>query len=290
MKIKHAIKLTPRQRLLYWIRERECIRLKKEAGEPKPWTDDEILQSYRFCNVRRMDDKVSRWLYNNWYYPNLDHPNMLLACTLARQLNNPDSLAAIGFPTRWNPSKVEGILLQRAEEGLKNYSAAYMITGRFGFGSSGRLRQTKPYQTVYTVCHPVYTAHIEIDSSSMQNTWSRLLSLPGFSPFIAGQVTADLRWGVSGSWEDKKVWAPIGPGSRRGMNILLTREINYPLKQAKFERELVDMMSVCCDNLSPSIINRLEAIDYQNCLCEYSKYSKALHGMGNPKRLYSGVQ
>ena len=52
--------MTPLNRLVYFITEREAIRLKKEAGEPKPWTSDPILQQYRFCNVRRMDDKVSK--------------------------------------------------------------------------------------------------------------------------------------------------------------------------------------------------------------------------------------
>ena len=44
MNIKDVVKLSPLDRLLYWIKERESIRLKKEAGEPKPWTDDEILR------------------------------------------------------------------------------------------------------------------------------------------------------------------------------------------------------------------------------------------------------
>ena len=36
--------------LIYWIRERESIRLLKEGGKSKPYTSDEILRDYRFCN------------------------------------------------------------------------------------------------------------------------------------------------------------------------------------------------------------------------------------------------
>jgi len=37
----------------------------------------------------------------------------------------------------------------------------------------------------------------------------------------------------------------------------------------------------------PTICDRLEAIDYQNCLCEFDKYERALQG-GRPKRNYDG--
>ena len=107
MKIEAVKKLSVSSRLLYWIQEREKVRQLKEAGAPKPWTDDEVLQRYRFCNVRRMDDKVSRWLFENWYQPNFDHPNMLLACALARFINLPASLEVIGFPTQWRPDKIK---------------------------------------------------------------------------------------------------------------------------------------------------------------------------------------
>jgi len=80
MKIEQVKKLDVQERWLYWIKEREKIRLAKDAGDSKPWTDDVILQSYRFCNVRRMDDKVSQWLLNNWYKPYRGHPHMLKAC------------------------------------------------------------------------------------------------------------------------------------------------------------------------------------------------------------------
>ena len=46
-------------RLVYYINERESIRKLREAGYPKPWTQDKILQTYRFCNVNREDDTVT---------------------------------------------------------------------------------------------------------------------------------------------------------------------------------------------------------------------------------------
>jgi alpha-glutamyl/putrescinyl thymine pyrophosphorylase clade 1 len=38
---------------IYFITEREQIRRRREAGEPKPWTTDPILRDFSFCNVQR---------------------------------------------------------------------------------------------------------------------------------------------------------------------------------------------------------------------------------------------
>jgi hypothetical protein len=38
-------------RYCYWQRERESIRIKKESGDvPAPWTDDKILQDFKFLS------------------------------------------------------------------------------------------------------------------------------------------------------------------------------------------------------------------------------------------------
>ena len=281
MKIKETAKLSPMNRLIYWIKERESIRLKKEAGEPKPYTDDEILQRYRFCNVRRMDDKVSRWLYDNWYLPNYDHPSILVAATLARQLNNICSLASVGFPYKWNPKAVESVLNNRVKKGLKNFGSAYMITGTLG--------GTKIQQVVHKVVTPLVLNGPEIDRSSMENTATSLLPYAGFSHFIAGQVVADLRWAMKGSWLDRMTWASIGPGSRRGINILLGRPMDQLMKQSEFTEYFLVVMEGLKRKLPSGITKRLEAHDYQNCLCEFFKYTKTLLGLGRPKQLYDGA-
>jgi len=43
-----------------FCRERERIRLKREAGHPGPWTSDPVFQRGRFLNVFREDDRVTK--------------------------------------------------------------------------------------------------------------------------------------------------------------------------------------------------------------------------------------
>ena len=45
-----------------FCKERENIRLKRERGEPGPWTTDEVFQNGRFLNVFREDDRGTKAL------------------------------------------------------------------------------------------------------------------------------------------------------------------------------------------------------------------------------------
>ena len=49
-----------------YINERQAIYINKVSGAEFPWTDDEILQTYSFCNVFRELDTVTIWLRENW--------------------------------------------------------------------------------------------------------------------------------------------------------------------------------------------------------------------------------
>lgn len=282
MKLSEVRKLNPIDRLTYWIKERESIRLKKEAGKPKPWTDDEILQSYRFCNPRRMDDKVSKWLYLNWYKPYFNHPCTLPAVALARFINKPESLSLITHlvytPGRPKWREIKSTLRKYRDAGNVIFNGAYMVRGNDG--------QDK---IECVVDHYVRPMRVEIDRSSMEETWKAIHDCYGFGSFMAGQVVADLRWALDGSWEDRKIWAPIGPGSAKGMNRVQGRLPGQSLGQLQFLDELQVLILVLQRKLPKSISSRMEAHDYQNTLCELSKYEKALWDEGRPKQLYKGI-
>lgn len=280
MLIDQVRKLFPAERLLYFMEERDRIRLFKGRGEPAPWTDDAILQAYRFTNVRRMDDRVSRWLMDNWYIPHYNHPNMLPAVCLARHFNLPASLEAIGFPEQWDRGRMKRILRKIKAGGATIFNAAYMVRGNNALD--------KVEAVIDLVSHPLYKKPPVLDPSSMRKCVEALIPCYGLGSFMAGQIVADLRWAVDGTWADRKWWAPIGPGSRRGMNRLLGRPIDTPIPQTQFVDGLGDMIALCKKSLPRGLTRRLEAIDYQNCMCEYSKYTKALLGEGRPKQLYPG--
>jgi hypothetical protein len=62
----------PRQGIYeyYWrfAFERQRSFERRVAGEPWPWTDDPILQEYKFCNVFRAADRVSQYMIRDVCY------------------------------------------------------------------------------------------------------------------------------------------------------------------------------------------------------------------------------
>lgn len=275
------------ERLLYWIRERESIRLKKEAGEPKPWTDDDILQRYRFCNARRMDDKVSRWLLENWYEPYRDHPNTLYAVALARFVNLPSSLVLVtpflyhdDLP-HWGSIRT---VLRKAKEKGAVFNGAYMVRG------NTTISEDKIGTVVDEYIGALVKANVNVDTSSMERTHERIAAVYGFGSFMAGQVVADLRWAMSGEWTDRMTWAPMGPGSLRGINRLCEKPIKASMSAEEFLGKLRGVKETCYKKLPVGIMHRIELMDLQNCMCEYDKYNRALSGEGKPKMLYAGVK
>src|SRR5687768_12452512 len=58
----------------YWkfAADRQAIFEARVAGIPGPWTSDEILRRYRFCNVFRAADRVSQHLIQKAAYGEAD--------------------------------------------------------------------------------------------------------------------------------------------------------------------------------------------------------------------------
>lgn len=273
----------------YFVNEREAVRVKKEIGLPKPWTNDPILQGYRFCNMRRMDDKVSRWLADNWYAPYFDHPDMLLAAAIARFINLPASLNTItklvfeGEKIDWE--KIKSTLRDYRDSGEGNtvFNGAYMVRGNDGMD--------KIECVIDYYVRPLQKYRKNLDTNSMERTWSTILESYGMGSFMAGQIVADLRWALQGNWVDRWHWAPVGPGSSRGMNRILTGDPGKgPLKQKDFEAKLQDLMDETREHITPELVHKLEAHDYQNTLCEADKYMRVYNKEGKrPKQKYPGV-
>ena len=278
MKIEQVQKLSPESRFLYWIKLRESIRIAKSRKKRRPWTDDEILQNHRFCNVVRMEDKVSKWLNNNWYQPNYGHKNIVPAIVLARHFNLPDVLMVLRYPFKWDADKY----VKRVEKCEKKFNAAYIITGK----NSGH--PNKHETVIRLVVQQFFDNPLRMDINSMQQTAERLMEYENIGSFMAGQIVADMRWSMDGEWDDRMTWAPIGPGSRRGMNRLHGRPEKQALRQVQFLSELRDVMRDFKKELPSALTKRMEAHDWQNCFCEFGKYERALWKEGRPKQRYNG--
>lgn len=266
--------------LCKFIKEREAIRVKKERGDAQPWTKDPILATYRFCNVHREHDRVSRWICDKWREPNAGLADLWFAMVVARLLNLPDSLAVVGLPLPWKPMKFAKILSERKAKGLKNFNGAYIVS------TNGRAMDKVEYLTL-RVLEPLWAARKHIrptKGDTLEEFHMRLMKFDGMGSFMAAQVVADMKY-VPPLLDapDWQTFAAPGPGSRRGLNRVMER----PVEQAwpgKSWHVALGELHMAVGALLPDL--ELHAQDLQNCLCEFDKYERVRLGEGTPKQLY----
>lgn len=192
----------PIEILWYWVNERERIRLKKLAGEPRPWTEDPILQKYKFCEVNRENDAVTTWLKINWREPYAEHNKLWLMMCLARVINWPPTLKEIvaktNFPDEWEPEAIIKVMLDRQARGEKVYTGAYMLRG--DIWREHATTNDKPTYTVNSVLHQLVGLDEQLrcigephEDDTIESYTKRLASHPGWGGFLAYEVATDLR-------------------------------------------------------------------------------------------------
>lgn len=280
--------MTPKETLVYWIKERESIRIKKEQGLPKPWSDDPIFQTYKFCNVRREDDKVTKWVHENWCTAYQNHPNMWFAMVVARLFNWPDTLDRIGFPTMildisdWK-TRARTILKNiRDNEKSKVFTGAYLV-------STNGNRMDKIDYILDEVLTPIWkNGRAPTKGESLEDYWKFLTQFDGLGSFMAGQVIADLKFFDSELLNavDWAIWAPLGPGSIRGLNRIHERPIEKNIKQEQGLKEMLELKRYVLEETGiPLAVHNV-----QNCLCETDKYLRLKNNEGKVRSKYPGAK
>lgn len=112
--------------------------------------------------------------------------------------------------------------------------------------------------------------------------------LEGFGSFLAAQVVADLKntYGHPlADAEDWWTWSAPGPGSLRGLSWYYGHKISPGGYQQAMDhlRWQMDHNGGWPEGVPPACNQ-----DLQNCLCEYDKFMRVLHGTGRSKRKYDG--
>jgi hypothetical protein len=263
----------------YWITERENIRKKKEAGHARPWTKDPILAAYRFCNVRRADDKVTRWIWK-WATPYQKDELLARYLTLARLVNWPPTIKSFGTLRGWEPDRLIAAI-NKAEQRGKAWSSAYIVS------TNGR-PISKALHVVKDVAGGVPAmGGLREGGDSLQAVWARLQGCYGLGSFMAAQVVADLKnmdcWVADA--EDWWTWAAPGPGSKRGIRRYFGGS-GMPASK-DFLGALHIMIEEVRPHIDPNLAEEMCAQDWQNVCCELDKYWRTKANEGRPKAFYS---
>lgn len=270
-----------------FIEARERHRVWKEAGEdPRAWrnrkTYSPIIADYRFCNVRRNDDRVTKWILENYVAYFSSSPYLWFALVVARLFNNEDTLDDIRtFVLPFDPKQMRKRLKLRAKEGKKNFNAAYIVS------TNGRAMDKVDY-LIDIVLKPLWKQRDKLtrdmNVGQLANCHLILSEQQGLGSFMAAQVLADWKYADDGRiWDDFATFVASGPGSKRGLNRVMERPIETGWPEATFRATLLQLRDATNARLT---MDPLTAQDIQNCLCEFDKYERVRLGEGRPKQKY----
>jgi alpha-glutamyl/putrescinyl thymine pyrophosphorylase clade 1 len=268
--------------LVYWITERERIRVLRESGAPSPWTTDPILRDWSFCCVRREHDRVTQWVTQNWREPHKADPDLWFAMAVARFVNWPDTLQELGYPVPWDREHFITVLQARARRGWKVWGPAYNIS------NGGKSVSKAEY--VAGVLDGLWKSHEALrpkPGERLAEYHGRLRRCNGLADFMAGQILADVKFAEPlRSASDWMVFAAPGPGSMRGINRVLGLPLDKKWDADAWRAALRRLHAAILPDLQRIGLGDLSASDLQSCLCELDKYERLRLGEGKPKRKF----
>ena len=272
----------PVKRLFAFAHERYMIYIRKENIEP-PWTKDPILRDFRFCNIYREDDKVTRWIRENWRNPHSDDEDLWFALCIARLLNRPEALATLHWPVPFVIQHFARRLVEYKKEGGKIFNPAYIV-------STNGISIDKLAYISHDILTPLWKARERLrpNPGDTLNSYHMLLGqFQGFGSFMSAQVIADLKYhGPLRQASDWHTFAASGPGSRRGLNYVLGRNRKDIWQEDEWRLELGRLREKLLPMFKAEQMPQPHAQDVQNILCEFNKYWAAIKEDKRPKQRY----
>lgn len=269
-------------------RERETIRQRKERGDPPPWTQDEVLANWRFCNVHREHDRVTRWFAENVRCHLVPGKNAITSTVAFRWFNRPETGQAL-LPLllgKWDTKKARAALAQLPPP---HVTGAYMVRSPVGVAPK--------WEGILQVIDrnlPALRALERRPWTSLRDLHTALHGLELMGRFTSYEVVSDLRWTpVLDGATDIFTWASAGPGCARGLGWTMYGDpeaFNYG-SDAHQERMLLLMETLLRASTEqrhwPQEWRPWEMREVEHWACEVWKYARARFRGGRLKQRYT---
>jgi hypothetical protein len=279
-----------------YAKERELIRLGREKGWPPPWSDDPIFQQFRFCNVFREDDKVTKFFRCMYRDPLRNSADVLLATIIFRwfnkietaiRLDNAGAFKVVDQHLEWDAEKARATLA-----GVSPIvTAAYIIKTPNGKNKLDGILWC--IDQIEGQCGML--AQMILHERSLQKTCEALQEYPFLGPFMAYEIVTDLRHTrLLENATDIDTWANPGPGAARGLGRVLHNDVdrfnaNSKRDAADLQKGMRHLLNLSRDGANwPIDWRRWEMREVEHTLCELDKYERTRRGEGTPKQRYNG--
>lgn len=267
----------------YWrfAVKRQDIFFNRINSSSYPWTDDVILQKYKFTNAYRASDRVSQYLIKNVIYNdnNYSAEDTFFRIVLFKLFNKietwdylKENLGEITYKD-YSFEVYDNLLTRLLDKNEKLYSAAYIMpSGKSSYGSE------KKHRNNLKLLEAMMDTHITQKLAklhSLKQLYDLLLDYPTLGKFLAFQYSIDINYSELCNF-DEMSFVVAGPGARSGIAKCFNSIGDYS------EEEIIHFMAEkqCeeFDRLGLSFKDLwgrpLQLIDCQNLFCETDKYTR----------------
>lgn len=269
----------------YWrfAAERQKVFLRRVSGERYPWTNDPVLQTYKFTNAYRASDRVSQYLIRNVIY-GLDQslPEVFFRTLLFKLFNRIETWQLISNHfgnVSFADFKVNhycSLLTDAMTRGDKVYSAAYIMPSGGPHSEFSRKHEMHLHLLKRMMEKKLFVQICE--AKSMAAAFLLLKEWPTIGDFLAYQFVTDINYSEMTNFSEMEFVVP-GPGAKDGISKcfadlggLTEPEVIKFITEA--QEECLSAVGVDMPDLWG---RRLQLIDCQNLFCEVSKYSRVVH-------------
>lgn len=271
----------------------------------QPWTDDKILQTYKFCNVYRELDggtiAISKYLQQEY------SPEKKLFNIVAYRFFNRRNTIEHLFGGMLNPQNFNVAEYEKSWDNIKQkeniFSNAYLISSH-------------PYNAAYRP----QDKHIQILlmlkdlAPKMKNFVQDLQNheaqdgleivrqyVPLAGPFLSGQILLDATYAENIVSYTANDFLVVGPGAHWGLNIIFGKKLSkteaedkcrylYQIQAEKFaqlkQKTNKNWFDICWQNKKYPNYPYLCLHDIQNSLCEFRKYWRLKSGEKAKRRYF----
>jgi len=264
---------------------RQEVFFNRFEGKIFPWSEDTVLNQYKFTNAYRASDRVSQYLIKNIIYnKNLpESPKEILFRILLFKLFNKIETwellsSKLGFLTfeDYRFKHYDDILNNAINNGNRIYSAAYIMPS--GGSYFGYKRKHTNHLKLIEFILESETEKKLMSSKTMQEAFEILKGFPGFGDFLAYQLLIDINYSTLLNFSESEFVVP-GPGAKGGISKCFTDTaglsevelIKLVTDRQEYEFARLDL------NFKTLWGRPLQLIDCQNLFCEVDKYARVKH-------------
>jgi hypothetical protein len=266
----------------YWIfaKKRQDAFFARMSGKPFPWSDDPILQKFKFTNAYRASDRVSQYLIKEVIYKgDQSVEDVFFRCILFKIFNKIETwkllLNALGDITyrEYSFDRYDSVLTAAMSRGESIYSAAYIMPSR-GIPTSHKKKHRMHLELVSKMLADELPKKVS-NATSLKDVYELLLAYPGIGKFLAFQYAIDLNYSNITNF-DEMDYVVAGPGANNGIIKCFSNTAglsNEDIIKHMTESQEEQFLRLGLD--FKDLWGRpLQLIDCQNLFCEIDKYSR----------------